>query len=107
MAAQLFEKLFTGTPHEMISVYRDKKGRASMMHYCAIGNQPEMDLVSSNEKEMKFDFSPENSIDSSKENHMHSLTLSFEENDKLIQNWKYFKDGAEAGSTTITLTRAK
>ena len=100
------EKLFTGTPHEMISVYHDKNGKLSMTHYCAIGNQPEMDLVSSNEKEMKFDFSSSNSIDPSKENHMHSLTLGFDGNDKLVQNWKYFKAGAEAGGTTLTLTRA-
>lgn len=99
------EKLFTGTPHEMISVYHDKNGKSSMTHYCAIGNQPEMDLLSSNEKEMKFDFSPSNSIDPAKDDHMHSLKLSFDGNDKLVQNWKYYKGGTEAGGTTMTLTR--
>lgn len=28
---------------------------------------------------------------------MHLLTLGFDENDKLVQNWKYFKASAEAG----------
>ena len=48
------EKLFSGTPHEMISVYHDVNGKLSMTHYCAIGNQPEMALTSSTEKEMDF-----------------------------------------------------
>ncbi len=102
----LVEKLAPGTPHEMISIYRDKKGKAAFTHYCAIGNQPEMDLISSSEKEMKFDFSPSNNlIDPAKDEHMHALTLNFDGNDKLTQTWKYFKGGAQAGETVITLTR--
>ena len=99
------EKLFPGTPHEMVSIYRDKKSKVAFTHYCSLGNQPEMDLVSSSDTEMKFDFSTSNIIDPAKEDHMHSLTLNFDGNDKLIQNWKYYKEGAEAGGTVIELTR--
>ncbi len=99
------EKLFPGTPHEMISVYYDKNGKPSMTHYCGLGNQPQMDLVSSNAQEMKFDFSPSSSVDATKEAHMHSLTLKFDGNDKLIHDWKFFKDGSGSGDTIITLTR--
>ena len=100
------EKLFPGTPHEMISVYHDKKGKLAMTHYCGFGNQPQLDLVSSNEKEMKFDFSNSNDIDPAKEDHMHSLTLTFDGKDKLVQNWGCMKGGADAGKTVIVLARA-
>ena len=42
----IIEKLFPGTPHEMISVYHDKAGKLSMTHYCSFANQPQMDLTS-------------------------------------------------------------
>ena len=40
------ETLFPGTPHEMVSVYTDNGGKLSMTHYCMMGNQPKMDLIS-------------------------------------------------------------
>ena len=39
------EKLFPGTPHEMVSVYRDEKGRLEMTHYCMLKNHPELKSV--------------------------------------------------------------
>ena len=99
------EKLFPGTPHEMISVYHDKSGKLAMTHYCGLGNRPEMKSVSSTPNEIKLDFSGPSDIDVAKDAHMHALTLTFD-GDILIQNWSYYKDGADAGTTTITLTRA-
>ena len=99
------EKLFSGTPHEMVTIYYDQKGKPSMTHYCAIGNRPQMNLASSSATEMKFDFSQTSAIDPAKEDHMHSLTLTFDGKDKLVQTWKFFKNGAEAGSTVIALAR--
>ena len=99
------EKLFPGTPHEMISVYHDQGGKLSMTHYCGLGNRPEMSLTSSTPNEIKLDFSGPADIDTAKDAHMHSLALTFD-GDKIIQNWTYYKDGAVAGNTTITLARA-
>ena len=101
------EKLFPGTPQEMVSIYYDNNGKPSMTHYCGIGNRPQMNLASSNEQEMKFDFSSTSDIDAAKNAHMHSLTLAFDGKDKLVQHWTFFQNGAEAGSTVITLTRAE
>ena len=39
--------------------------------------------------------------------HMHALTLSFEGGDKLVQHWMMYQNGAEGGSTVITLTRVQ
>lgn len=99
------EKLFPGTPHEMVTVYYDRKGKLSMTHYCGLGNQPQMNLVSSNENEMKFNFSKTSDIDPAKEAHMHSLILTFDGNNRLNHAWQYYQNGAEAGITNITLTR--
>ncbi len=101
----VLEKFSPGTPHEMISVYHDNKGKLSMTHYCGLANRPQMDLISSNEQEMKLDFSSANDIDPATEAHMHSLAIKFDGNDQLTQTWAYYKDGAEAGTTVITLTR--
>ncbi len=99
------EKLFSGTSHEMVSVYYDKKGKPSMTHYCGLANRPQLSLVSSNDHEIQFVFSNSNDIDPAKEMHMHALKLTFDGKDKLVQDWKLFKDGTEAGSTIIALTR--
>ncbi len=99
------EKLFAGTPHEMVSVYHDTKGKLSMTHYCGLGNRPELSLVSSTDNEMQFVFSNPSEIDPAKEMHMHSLKLTFDGKDKLVQDWKLFKDGSDAGDTVISLSR--
>ena len=42
------ERIFPGTPQEMISVYYDDdKGRLAMTHYCMMRNRPTFKLVKS------------------------------------------------------------
>src|SRR6266852_9843928 len=40
----ILERLFAGTPHEMVSVYHSDGTKVAMTHYCMLGNQPEMTL---------------------------------------------------------------
>src|SRR5262252_7077945 len=40
----VLERLFPGTPHEMISVYTSDGDGVAMTHYCALGNHPKMTL---------------------------------------------------------------
>ena len=101
----VIEKMSPGTPHEMISIYYDKDGKLAMTHYCPIGNRPEMKLVSSNDKEIKLDFTGPSDIDVAKDSHIHSLDLTFGDN-QLTQNWTYYEKGAPAGDTAIILTRS-
>jgi len=100
------EKLSPGTPHEMISVYHDRGNKLSMTHYCGLANQPELDLVSSDANQIKFDFAARSNIDAAKEWHMHALTLTFDDQNKMTHNWSQYKDGKPAEITTITLMRA-
>src|SRR5258708_4442203 len=54
----LEEKLFPGTPHEMVSVYYDEDGKLGMTHYCMLGNHPRMTLTKSTAKEMMLALAP-------------------------------------------------
>src|SRR5262245_9197473 len=38
----LEERVFAGTPNEMISMYYDQAGKLAMTHYCIMGNRPGM-----------------------------------------------------------------
>ena len=47
-------------------------------------------------------------MDSSKDMHMHSLTLTIKDGDTMVQEWTPYMAGeAQKESTTITLTRAQ
>lgn len=103
----LVETFFPGTPNEMVSVYHDINGRLSMTHYCTLGNQPRMALKSSSEKELALDFIAGSNIDQMKDTHMHSLTITFEDNDHITHKWILFEGGKEKGAAVFKLTRIK
>src|SRR5262245_1123124 len=52
----LEERVFAGTPHEMVTMYYDKDGKLALTHYCMMGNRPGMVLKSSDATTLKFDF---------------------------------------------------
>ncbi len=104
----VIERLFVGLPHEMVSVYYDYNGRLNMTHYCSLGNQPHMELMNPGEKNMLFMLSEKNpNLVSVKEDHMHSLIISFEGSDSITQSWSRYEKGEKKSDTMIKLTRAK
>src|SRR3989449_7075637 len=50
------ERIFAGTPKEMVTMYYDKNGKLALTHYCMLANQPGMLLKSSDSKTLQFDF---------------------------------------------------
>ena len=101
----LVEKLFAGTPHEMVSVYHDTNGKLSMTHYCMLGNHPELELVSERAGAMEFDLKKNGSVDP-KEQHMHGLRIERPDENTLVQKWQCWKDGKPEGlATVISLKR--
>ncbi len=102
----LVEKLFPGTPHEMVSMYHDKKGKLSMTHYCMMGNQPTLELKNWNEKQIELDLAKDSGI-GAKEPHMHSLVIDFQDNDHITQKWTSFEDGKAKETSTFTFAREK
>ena len=102
------ETLFPKTPHEMVSVYYDKNGKLSMTHYCALGNQPQMDLKSSDEKTLTLDLArSQKAINVKKDDHMHGLKISWDNADAITHEWAYYTGGKQTEMTTFQLTRVK
>ena len=96
----LVETLFPGTPQEMVSVYRDKGGKLAMTHYCMLHNQPEMELKSANDKEVVLELAKSSGIKPS-EQHMHSLAITFTDDDHITQNWGCMDPGGKPGESKI------
>jgi len=103
----ILETLAPGTPHEMVSVYHDMNGKLFMTHYCALGNQPIMELKSSDENNIFLDFAAKNNLDPKKEPHMHSLDIVFVNEDTIIENWTHDDGTGERQTHTFKLNRVK
>jgi len=103
----LEERVFTGTPNEMITMYYEKGGKLALTHYCIMGNRPGMLLKTSNDKTLKFDFDDTCGIDASKESHMHALTLTFDDENTITTSCKAIIDGKEMAEHPTTLKRVK
>ncbi len=102
----LEERIFAGTPKEMVTMYYDRKGKLSMTHYCMIGNRPAMILKSSDAKKISLDFDPKCGVNKA-EMHMHALTITFEDADTITQDWTMFQNGRAKDSHPFTLKRVK
>jgi hypothetical protein len=103
----LEERVFAGTPNEMVTMYYDQGGKVAMTHYCVMGNRPAMVLKSSDAKTIRFDFDPKCGIDPAKESHMHALTIRFDDADTITTSCKAFMDGKEMAEHPTTLKRVK
>lgn len=104
----LEERIFAGTPMEMVTMYHDKGGKLSLTHYCMLANQPGMLLKSSDAKSLRFDFDKTCGINPKTETHMHALRLTFVDSDTLEQDWAHWQDGKRSDhSPKFTFKRAK
>jgi len=103
----LEERVFSGTPNEMVSMYYDQNGKLAMTHYCVMGNRPGMLLKSSDSKSIAFDFDATCGINPTKESHMHALTITFDDPDTITSNCKAIMDGKETDAHATTLKRVK
>jgi hypothetical protein len=104
----LEERVFAGTPNEMVTMYYDKDGKLALTHYCVMGNRPAMSLKSADAKTITFDFdSACCTIDAKKESHMHAMTLRFDDADTITTSCKAMIDGKEVPEPLTTLKRVK
>ena len=102
----LEERVFSGTPNEMVTMYYDQAGKLALTHYCMFGNRPAMLLKSSNSKSLNFDFDKTCGI-SAAESHMHALSINFDDADTITTNCKAILDGKETDPHPTTLKRVK
>lgn len=103
----LEERVFPGTPQEMVTMYFDKAGKLSLTHYCVMGNRPEMALKTSDAKTLSFDFDKACGIDCAKESHMHAMTVRFDDANTITTSCKAIMEGKEVPEHATTLKRVK
>ena len=101
----LEERIFPGTPNEMVTMYYDKGGKLALTHYCMMGNRPAMLLKSSDSKSLTFDFDATCGIDVAKESHMHAMSIRFDDSDTITTSCKAFMDGKECEEHPTTMKR--
>lgn len=101
------ETLFPGTSHEMVTMFHRNAGRVVLTHYCAMGNQPEMELApESTPDDLRFNFTGGHNIDPGKGVHMHSGRIRFLSADEVEAEWLVHQDGKPAGYNRFFLQRA-
>ena len=103
----LEERVFAGTPHEMITMYYDKDGKLALTHYCVLGNRPAMILKSADTKSLRFDFDKTCGINPTTESHMHALQLTFDDSNTITASCRAIVDGKELPEKPTTLKRVK
>jgi hypothetical protein len=104
----LEERVFAGTPNEMVTMYYDKEGKLALTHYCMMGNRPAMFLKASDARSLQFDFDQSCcEIHPDKESHMHAMTLRFDDADTITTTCKAVVDGKEMADHPTTLKRVK
>lgn len=103
----LEERVFSGTPNEMITMYYENGGKLALTHYCVMGNRPGMLLKSSDSKTISFDLDKTCGINTSKESHMHALSISFDDTNTITTTCKAIIDGNQVPDHSTTLKRVK
>ncbi|HEX5220069.1 MAG TPA: hypothetical protein VFZ59_10925 [Verrucomicrobiae bacterium] len=103
----LEERVFAGTPNEMVTMYYDQNGKLAMTHYCVLGNRPSMKIKSVDAKTLQFDFDATCGINPSKESHMHALRITFDDADTITTSCQAIIDGKAQTEKPTTLKRVK
>ena len=104
----IVETVFEGGPHEMVTVFHDNSNRQMQLtHYCMLGNQPKMSLISMEENELMFDLSKDADLDAARDEHMHAAKIIINDRDKITQEWTKFRGGKEKQVVKVAYTRIK
>ena len=102
------ETLFPGTPHEMVTVYTLDGDDLMLTHYCAAGNAPRMKATSARgANALDFKFAGATNLRSSRDMHMHEMSIEFLDADHVRSEWVSYKDGRKADSVKFDLARKK
>lgn len=96
-SSALVERLFAGTSQGMATVYTDKDSKVSLTHYFSVSNQPKMDLAKHRGIRYEFVFSKKSDFYPKKEARMHALTMDYDGQDRLVQQWGTFEKGRSTG----------
>ena len=101
----VLERLFPGTPHEMISVYAADGDGVAMTHYCSMGNHPKMTLKRADARTLTFELDGNEGLRSPSEAHMHAVTIAWTDADHLRETWTSYDKGQPKDQKVFELTR--
>lgn len=88
------EVMMPGTAHEMINMYFLDGDRLLLTHYCAGGNQPQMELRPQSPADtLHFDFIGGTNLDPAVDSHIHAAKIVLVDGDTLESSWTGYQDG--------------
>lgn len=103
----VLERIFPGTPEEMMSVYYDdKNGKLAMTHYCIMRNRPQLALAGSDADSMTLDVERIDGLRSKKDPTMGAMTIRFLDKDRIETTCRGNEKGKQA-PMTMTYTRVR
>lgn len=104
----VFEHLFPGTDHEMVTVYYLAYDRLQATHYCAIGNQPAYTLSPrSTPTEIAMDFAGGTGFDPKSDQHARGVQVRVKDANHIEVRWNFNKGDVPNGSKLMYLERVK
>ena len=103
----VLETMFSGTPHEMISVIHPDGHGLALTHYCGLGNQPRMISSGRQGNVVVFKFAGCSNMKSDRDDHMHDVTYTLVDPNTLRSEWTYYHEGKASGKDTIELKRKR
>jgi hypothetical protein len=89
----------------MVTMYHLDGDRLIMTHYCSVGNQPRMRMVSSTKSDMTFEMFDATNLASNKDAHMRKLVISWTDKNHITADWTMSKDGRDEHHGVFKLER--
>ena len=100
------EKIYKGTPKEMVTAYHQNGDKLMLTHYCVSRNQPRMEAArSGDDNKISFHFIDGTNMNANKDMHMHNLTLTRVSANELKQEWTVYQGGKAGPVSTFTFVR--
>ena len=97
---------FPGTSHEMRTMFYLDQGVLTAVHYCSMGNQPRLRLVSMTPEELKFDLAGGSNFDAKKDMHIHAARIRLK-GDALEEEWDAYQGEKKVDTKRFLLARKK
>jgi hypothetical protein len=92
-------------PENMITMFHMDGDRLLMTHYCGVGNQPRMKVISADAKSVSFEFFDGTNIGPG-DGHMQHVTFTEPDADHHVEEWVFLDHGKEM-KELFTLERVK
>lgn len=106
----VLERLFRGTPHEMVTLYHRDGDRLLLTHYCSAGNQPRMQLTgwsAGPERTASFSFVDATNYPDPSQLVMHDARITKISDEHAAGTWTAWVGGKADHSANFDLRRVR